>query len=150
MNSLINWSSTSEVSRIGKWWEAYSKTLESQFFEFWGFFATVALTIVKTIIRCELTEKGYLLHKIKLFNAILASQELALCSRSLEISQIQLDSARNKLESLIFFAEAKLLFYSWNAARKVHPNIWEKCAFHFQNMDFRTAAIFKMLEEKTI
>ena len=150
MNSLINWSSTSEVGRIGRWWETYSKTLESQFFEFWGFFATVAPTIIKTIVRYELTEKGYLLHKIKLFKAILASQGLALSSRSLEISQIQLDLARNKLESLIFFAEAKLLFYSWNAARKVQPNFWEKCVFHFQNMDFRTAAIFKMLEEKTI
>ena len=84
MNSL---SSTPEVGRIGKWWETYSKTLESQFFEFWNFFATVTRIIVRTIVRCELNGE-MLLNKIKLFEAILARHGLACCSGSLEIARI--------------------------------------------------------------
>ena len=96
------------------------------------------------------TDRERLLNKVKLFKTILESHGLLFCSGSMEISRIQLYSARNELESFIFLTEAKLLFYSWNVEKTVHPNFREKFVFHWQNMDFWTATIFKILQENTI
>ena len=83
MKSLMNVSTTPKVGRRERWWETYSKTLESKFFEFRDFCDCYCQNNSQ-----KWTDREMLLNKIKLFEDILVRHGLALCSRSLEIAQI--------------------------------------------------------------